>query len=169
MAAACTIAVLATTLAGCVTPHTPPGFTIDGVRTTSTSADATVIAFDVTGRNDNEFALPLRQVTYTLVVDGEQVFTGTREALVTLPRFGRQTFTVPAAIETEWLANRQQTGADGATLRATVTYETPGSIAEVLFDANLRRPTARFELGTDLPIDAEPPTAPPPEPDQAPG
>jgi LEA14-like dessication related protein len=158
---ACLLAALAATSAtGCITPHQTPRFTLLAATATESTDQATVVEFDIAGINANDFALPLRQVSYTLTIDGTAVFTGTREARVTLPRLGEQTFTLPAAITDE-----QRRALFGpaciaapapATLNAAITYETPGSIAEVLFDANLRRPAANVTLTTtlDLAVDA---------------
>jgi hypothetical protein len=147
------ITATAIALAGCAT-ETPPRFTVTEARLSKSSPTASVVTFTVRGDNKNEFELPLRAVDYTVRVRGRTVFTGQREAQATLPRFGSQTFQLPAAITHADLADLAQTpDADisgnwllgkPATLSGRVTYETAGSIAEVLFDTKLRVPRQRF-------------------------
>lgn len=136
---ACAAAVV---LGGC-SGLREPTFKVSGVGVTEESAEATVLTFRVTGENTNGEALPLREVRYSLSLDGRRVFSGQRSAEATLQRFGTQTIDLPATV----LASNGGDALSGEvpyTLSGEVVYEVPGTIAEVLFDAQIRRPTARF-------------------------
>jgi len=120
-----------------------PSFRVAGVGITEETERATVLTFRVTGENTNSEELPLREVRYALDLDGRRVFSGTRSAEATLQRFGTQTIDLPATV----LASNGGDALSGEvpyTLSGEVVYELPGTIAEVLFDARIRRPTAGF-------------------------
>lgn len=120
-----------------------PTFRVAGVGITQETERATVLTFRVVGENTNSEPLPLRDVRYSLVLDGERVFSGHRSAETTLNRFGTQTVDLPATVLAEG-AGFSLNGEVSYTLSGEVVYEVPGTIAEVLFDAQIRRPTARF-------------------------
>jgi len=151
--AALALGAAAAVLLGCATERAPT-FEIVEATLVEAGGEAAVVRFVVRGENRNEFELPLRGVDYSVSVSGARLFGGTREAQVTLPRFGVQFFELPAAIRAEevmarvaeydgeplggWLIGRP------ASVRGRVVYESEGSIAEVLFDTKLRVPEASF-------------------------
>jgi len=120
---------------------------------TERTAEGVALSFSIDAYNDNDIALPLRDVTYTVSLDGREVFRGTRSAEATLRRKGVQQLKLPAVIALE-PGEVSPGGVQEFELRGTVTYVTPGKLAEVLFDTGVRVPSAAFtttgqvDLGT---------------------
>jgi len=102
------------------------------------SSEAVVVEFVVEAANPNGIELPMRDITYSLALDGRQVFSGRREALATIPRHGTQSIVIPAVIPTG------EGGAEPAVHRYSLSgrlrYSLPSQLADVLFDAKLSRP-----------------------------
>jgi hypothetical protein len=141
------LAVLAAILGGCAS-YRAPEFSVTEARAGARSNDGVEMFFTLDARNDNDVALPLRDVKYRVELDGRTVFSGTRSAEATLRRLGTQKITLPAVVRLDENAPEgARTG--GATLpyriSGTVTYVTPGQIAEILFDTGVRVPTVGFE------------------------
>lgn len=121
----------------------PPRFEVESVSLTEQTPSGYVLTFTLQGENSNDEALPLRDVHYTLSLDGRTVFSGHRSAQATLPRNGTQRITLPIAIATrpgepQWFDEARYQ------LNGSVVYLLPGSIAELLFDSGLRRPSVAF-------------------------
>ena len=130
-------------LAGCAGIRAP-GFEVLSVALESETDEAFVLDFTLRATNDNDEAVPLREIRYTLTLEGKRVFSGVRSAEVTLPPGGVQIITLPASVLiAEGVPTPDDERADYR-LAGAVTYLAPGSIAELLFDANVRRPTAHF-------------------------
>lgn len=131
---------LAPLLGGCATGEAPR-LNVTEASVTERTSDGMVIAFTLDATHDNPHALPLREINYTLSIGGREVFSGLRSPEATLPRFGRHTVTIPAAIPADLAP---EPGEHDFELRGRITYLAPGRLAEVLFDAGLRRPTSSF-------------------------
>lgn len=132
-------------LVGC--GATPPIFKVADVGVTAESEQATVVTFILEGENPNDQPLPLRDVSYSLSLDGKHVFSGRRTAEATLPASGLQRVRIPVVVPAD------QRVAPGTTapyhLSATVEYVEPGSLAEAFFDSGIRVPSVGFsESGT---------------------
>jgi hypothetical protein len=129
-------------LSGC-TGHTAPSLSVAGSRQVEATPDGFVVAFDLEAQNANDVELPLREIRYSLTLDGREVFSGVRSPEATLRRLGTQRFTIPAAVA---LAPGQAppAGPTPYVLEGRLAYIAPGQIAQVLFDINVRRPTVRF-------------------------
>lgn len=137
-------------LASCASYRAPDLEVVDAA-VAEVSDEGVVVAFRVRAANRNDTALPLRTVRYAMSVEGRPAFTGRRAAEATIRPFGTQEFVLPVALSIG-------PGADLASapsaplaysLSGSVEFELPGSIAEVLFDTGIRRPTASFaERGT---------------------
>lgn len=139
------ICVIASLLGACQS-HPAPRFDVADVAITEQTAEGMVVTFLVRAENRGDEALPLRTVRYALSVNGRQAFSGQRNAEATVRRQGSQEFRLPVALT---LGERGDlpaapTGQVPYALSGTVEYELPGSIAEVLFDSGIRRPTASF-------------------------
>ena len=92
--------------------------------------------------NPNGVSLPLKNVTYTMALDGENVFTGTRSAEATIRRYGRQQISIPAVVA---LAPGQSVPpVSHYTLNGQVVYEVTGAITQTLFDIESLEPTVSF-------------------------
>ncbi|MBK7403296.1 MAG: LEA type 2 family protein [Phycisphaerales bacterium] len=106
------------------------------------SAEAAVVEFVLEAANPNDVELPIRDITYTLSLDGREVFSGRREAMVTMPREETQRVTIPAVVP------MGEGGVEAAmhrySLRGVMHYSLPTQLADVLFDAKLSRPSVAF-------------------------
>jgi hypothetical protein len=140
--------VAAALLAGCSGPA--PTFRVLDIEVSDESPQATVVTVTLEGENRGEEALPLRDVRYTLSLDGRPVFSGVRSAEATLPAGGVERVRLPVAITAEQ-AGGPLTGTQRPySLSGSVQYLSSGSIAEVLFDSGLRQPTASFSESGSL-------------------
>jgi hypothetical protein len=129
-------------LGGC-TSYRPPSLSVAGVAVTERTEAGVVLEFTLNATNVNSVALPLREMRYSLELDGREVFRGYRSPEATLRRYGQQHLKVPAAIALE-PGQAPPSGAVKYTLEGTLTYLVPGEFAQVLFDADVRRPKVRF-------------------------
>jgi hypothetical protein len=147
--------VLAALLPGCV-GGAPPTFTLERVVRADTAPTASVIDFVFEGANPTKNAYPLREVTYTVRIDGQTVFQGVRSAQVTLPPNDALQFRVPAPIPYDAVGRLA-----GRTVRyevsGTVAYLPPGPIAEILYDIGIQRRRVPFRDGglLEIPPDDE--------------
>lgn len=171
--AALAIALL---LGGC-NVYSSPRLEVIGVTPAERTPDGVSMVFTVDARNDNDEPLPLRDVEYTLDLDGERVFAGTRSAEATLRRNGTQQVRLPAVVRLDDHPNLAGVAAGGRAryrLSGTLRYVTPGQIAEILFDSGVRVPSVDFTSDGELDLSGAkdvkpgvviplPDTAPPPE------
>lgn len=135
------LSVLAAALLPACAATTAPRFEFAGATLAERTAEGVAVSITLDAYNDNDIALPLRDIDYTVEIDGRTVFRGTRSAEATLRRRGVQQIRLPAVIA---LAPGEQgpTGETDLRLVGRVTYVTPGKLAEVLFDSGVRVPTA---------------------------
>ncbi len=132
-------------LVGCQS-QPAPRLEVTDVAITEQTEGGLVVTFRVRADNRGDEAMPLRTVHYSMSVDGRQAFSGQRIAEATVRRHGSQEFVLPVALtlgEGKDLP-AAPTGQVPYVLSGTVEYEVRGSIAEVLFDTGIRRPTASF-------------------------
>jgi hypothetical protein len=134
-------------LGGC--GYAPPKFTVLDAAIIEETTQGFVIEFEVEGENPNDEPLILEAVEYSLSLDGRRRFGGVRSPEVTLPANGSQRMRLPASIG---LGEREMipSGIRKYRMVGTVTYEVPGSIAELLFDSNIRRPKQPFARSGEL-------------------
>jgi len=149
------LALVAPALVGCVGGERPT-FTLERVLRTERAPDAAKIDFVFQGANPTDNPYPLREVTYTVRIDGRTVFRGQRLAQATLPPNDTQTFTIPAPIpyaEVGRLAGRTVP----YEIAGTVAYLPPGPIAEILYDLGVQRRRVPFQEGglLEIPPDDE--------------
>lgn len=134
------LCVLALILPACATRSGPTVEVVDAALTELTDAGM-VIRFALDARNTSPDPLTLREIVYSLTLDGVVVFKGTRSAEATIRRFGTQTIDLPVAIPMPEGPPRGQVPYE---LIGSISYIPPGAFAEVLYDANLVRPTITF-------------------------
>jgi hypothetical protein len=140
---------------GC-TSYAPPKLTVTRAYVAQESDAGVVVAFNLDATNTNSIELPLREVRYTLLINGEPVFYGVRSPEATLRRLGTQPISFPAVIRVD-PGHPRPTGAAHYDIDGTLTYSTPGQLADVLFDLKFRRPKVSFhesgtvDLGTGAP------------------
>ncbi len=137
-------------LGGCSRRATPSAVVTDA-SIHSRSAEAVVIEFVIETTNPNDIELPMRDVVYTLSLDGDRVFSGRRDGQATMPRGGTQQLTIPVVVPMD-VGDVGGVGGEGGeggvvpgvyryTLRGRVYYSLPSQLADVLFDAKLSRPS----------------------------
>jgi hypothetical protein len=100
--------------------------------TSSPDAQRAVLLIVLEATNPNAKPLPLKDVHYTIDINGATVFTGTRDAQATLRRYGTQRITLPAPLD----ANLPAPGTPFR-VRGSVTYIAPEVLAKTLFDNQL--------------------------------
>jgi hypothetical protein len=143
MLRAALLVIAALSLTAC-TSYRAPAFAVAEVRPGERTSEGVAMVFTLDAKNENDVALPLRDVQYTVELDGKKVFTGTRSAEATLRRLGTQQVTLPAVVNLASDSVPRTTGRVPYRISGTVTYVTPGQIAEILFDTGVRVPTVGF-------------------------
>ena len=131
------VAVLVGAMGGCAS-YAPPTLTVSSARVAEETDAGYVVDFAIDATNRNDVELPLKEVRYTLRLDGAEVFRGVRSPEASLRRLGTQQFHIPAAVP-----GRPAAGARYA-LDGELLYITPGQLAQVLFDIRVRRPKVGF-------------------------
>ena len=124
-------------VSGCSNTKAPRATISDG-RLRDRSAEAAVVEFVIEASNPNDIDLPIRDISYTLNLDGRQVFTGVRQAMATIPRHGTQRVAIPAVIPLG--EGGGEPGVHRYSLRGRLRYSLPSQLADVLFDAKISRP-----------------------------
>jgi hypothetical protein len=141
------LALCTPALVGC-SSHAAPRFEVLGVSERERTPEAVVLDFTIGATNRNEDPLPLDRATYALSLDGQRVFSGQRLARVTVPQFGEQRLVLPVVVPAQMVSpERFDAGGDiRYVLSGEIEYQTPGRLAEFLFDINLRRPSTGLDL-----------------------
>jgi hypothetical protein len=127
-----------------------PSLRVVNVEVRERTADALVIEFTLEAENANEVPLPLKEFSYSVSLDGHTVFQGFRSPEATLRRFGVQQLRVPAVIPVPEIPDGPAT----CRLSGTLAYTTPGELAQVLFESDVRRPTVGFSDERELDFSA---------------
>jgi len=131
---------LALPLGACA--HEKPAFSVTNVALTQQTDEGYVLTFTLVGENRNRDPLPLQSVDYSLTLAGERVFSGSRDAEATIRRLGRQSIELPVAIAYQE-GRCMPEGRVPYRFSAAIRYMLPGTLSELLFDYDLRRPKAR--------------------------
>ncbi|MBC7835391.1 MAG: LEA type 2 family protein [Phycisphaerales bacterium] len=144
---AASFALGALALGGC-SGYSSPRFSVASAEVVERTETGVVVLLTIDATNENDVPLPLREIEYEMDVGGRRVFSGVRSPEATLRSNGVQQFTIPAAIAIE-PGRGLPTGVGEFRLSGSVTYLTPGALAETLFDAGVRQPEASFsDTGT---------------------
>lgn len=139
---------MAAMLGGCA--GKPPTFKVVDVAITEESPEASVVTFMLEGENAGKEPLPLREINYSLTLDGQHVFNGYRRAEVTLPAGGPpQRIALPVVVKTADTGG-QPLGQREYRFSGSVEYIVPGALAEYFFDSGVRRPSTGFGEGGKL-------------------
>ena len=117
---------------------------MSGAEVESVTADGLAVGVFIEAENRNEIMLPLREVRYSVSLDGRPVFTGVRSPEAVLGANSVQMLRLPASVD--W--DSVPAGSGPMTIRVTgdLLYVTPGRLAETFFDTGVRRPKAGFSL-----------------------
>lgn len=128
--------------------YSSPTITVDRGRVVDSTADGLVLEFELTADNSNEVALPLKEVRYSLEVEGRPVFSGYRSPEATVRKFGTQQVKLPAVIALSGPNAAPVAGLGAGSkpyrLTGTLVYTTPGEFEKVLFENDVRRPEVGF-------------------------
>ncbi len=140
------ILALLPVLTGC-TAYRAPEIRLTGVFPTEVTDEATALRFMLDVTNPNDEPIELREVRYSLAVNGERVFLGRRAVGTTLHGGATTRIELPAVVPDAvagFLANARPDEVDYR-LAGEMIYVTPGELAEILLDTGVRRPVARFD------------------------
>lgn len=141
---------LALLLGGCQS-YSAPNLTAASAQATERTGDGAAMRFTLNAENQNEVALPLRTIEYGVALNGREVFRGTRSAEATLRQKGVQQIELPAVVR---LSDGQNADLASGVVRyrlfGVIYYVTPGQLAEVLFDAGVRTPSAPFDVEGEI-------------------
>ncbi|MCW5776511.1 MAG: LEA type 2 family protein [Phycisphaeraceae bacterium] len=129
-------------LGGCSSARAP-SLSVSEVHVIERTSEGVAVEFVLDAENPNQVELPLRQVFYSLTVDGRRVFTGERSAEATLRRDGTQQIRLPAVVPLG-TGDGALRGIHPYRLHGTMRYVTPGAFAEAMFEAGLNRPSISF-------------------------
>jgi hypothetical protein len=133
-------------LMGACSSYRSPRLQVVSVQTREETDEALVFDMFVAASNDNDVAVPLRQMDYQVQIGQPAVapmFSATRSPEATLRRLGTQELRIPVVVRKAGAQGRP-TGVQEFTFRGDLLYITPGALAEVLFDTGVRRPTVSF-------------------------
>lgn len=131
--------------------HKAPTFRVTRAELGPQSPEAAIILVTIEGENPNPDPLPLYEMTYRATVSGHpQTPTVDRSPERTIPRFGRTTFRVPVVVPPGQLAGPAAT----VRLDGAVVYQLPGTIAQVFFDNDIRRPSVHVSGEQSVLLDA---------------
>jgi LEA14-like dessication related protein len=111
-----------------------------------------VLLINVTADNPGRRPLPLREVDYSLAIDGREVFRGRRSAQATIRRFGSQQIQLPAVIPADAMPAGLPTGEVSYRVNGEVTYIRPGALSQTLFDAELIQPSVTLDTSGKIGI-----------------
>ena len=117
-----------------------PGIGVIGSQITDESGEGAVLSYELEASNQNDKELPIGRVSYTVWIDGERVFGGTRNTQVGIRRRGSQRFSIPVPIRAEHVPG----GEAEVRISGRATYTEFEQIAKVLRDIGLRNPGVRF-------------------------
>lgn len=147
--------MLGGTLGGC--GLTAPRLTVTDVHAAEVEPTGKVIMIVVEAQNLSNDALPLRDATYSLSLNGRRVFTGKRSPESTLRMFGAQKISLPVALPREGVP---PAGIAKYEVSGSVVYLPPGRFNEILYEYGLLRPTTSFRGTGEIDLSALPPMIP---------
>ncbi|MFI4897556.1 MAG: LEA type 2 family protein [Phycisphaerales bacterium JB059] len=142
--------LVALTLGACSSPKAPT-FEPVGVTAMTEREGELELIFTVQAANDNPDPLPLKRAAYTLSIDGAPVYSGVRSPETTLSEYSTHTFELPALVP---LSYATRTDPAPYRLTGTVSYVTPGKLAETLFDSGVRQPEATINVAGTIDFSA---------------
>lgn len=119
-------------LVGCASPT----ITVTNVTVQEKSADAVRLAVSVDLSNPADGSMRLLQWNYTFS-NAAGSYSGTWEALTTLPPKSTVTKTVPVVLPAS-------AGTDGWNISGSLSYRSPSRVAEIFYDLGLWHPRSGF-------------------------
>jgi len=138
--------VLLAVLGGC-SQLVPPTFTTQSIREMESVDGRSRMVFVINAKNENKKPIPLEQVKYRVLLDGQEVFAGIRSPEATLPGFGSMVFELPAIVDSSLIRPGH---AVSYLIDGKVIYHRPGVFAGVLYDSNIKIPEAPMQISGTL-------------------
>jgi hypothetical protein len=132
---------LAGGLAGC--SYSAPTLRVADAKVIERTEHGLVLFVGLEAENRNEIELPLREIRYSVSLDGGKTFTGVRSPEASLRRLGTQRIGFPAVFPLDPAAT-PPSGTVQCEVSGSLGYVTPGEFAQVLFDTGVRRPSVSF-------------------------
>ncbi|MBY0111430.1 MAG: LEA type 2 family protein [Phycisphaerales bacterium] len=142
--------LLSISLGGCFGVVSPT-LTVVEIRPETATPEGRRFVVVVDAENRSENALPLKDATYTLSIDGKKVFEGQRSPESTLRKFATQRLLFPVSVPNGVLAS---SGTASYRVSGSVVYLPPGKFNEILYDYRLIRPTTGFSGSGQLDLGA---------------
>ncbi|HWB19912.1 MAG TPA: LEA type 2 family protein [Phycisphaerales bacterium] len=136
---------LAASLGGCSIGG--PAITVDDARIAQQTDDAVQFQIHLKAQNKTETPMRLLEYTYSVSVDGQQVYEGRRAAIATLAANSTTQLMLPAVAPRSAMKNLSAVSlANGRySVSGTLTFVEPGTVAKVLYDARILRPVQGFD------------------------
>lgn len=131
---------VATAAGGCSSAKSPT-FRVSHVQMREQTEQGTELLFVIEAANPNAQEIPLYQADYSLSLGGGAAFRVKRTPEATLRRYSTQTFVLPVSVPAESMPRGERVP---YSFGATITYVLPGELAEILFDREIKKPTASF-------------------------
>ncbi len=119
-------------LVGCASPT----IAVTGVTVQETSPDAVRLAVSLDLSNPADGSMRLLQWNYTFANAGGS-YSGTWEALTTLPPNSTVTRTIPVVLPAS-------AGTEGWNISGSLSYRSPSRVAEIFYDLGLWHPRSGF-------------------------
>lgn len=116
---------------------------IVGVALAAQTEDGVVLQFQLDAGANVDKPIALKEVKYTVSLDGQVVFSGTRYAEATVTSELSQVIEIPAPIaagSVDW----PLTGVRPYRISGSVAFLRPGPVGELLYDMGLKRKRVRF-------------------------
>ncbi|MBN8596398.1 MAG: hypothetical protein J0L78_01865 [Planctomycetes bacterium] len=146
-------------LSGC-TGVSSPKLTIVDVHQDESEPTGRRMIIVVKAENLSDVQLPLRDASYTVRLDGRQVFEGQRSPESTLRKWGVQELRFPVAIPAEqWPSSNAPVRYE---ISGSLVYLPPGKFNEILYDYGLLRPKAGFRGNGEVSLHGPSVSAPSP-------
>jgi hypothetical protein len=138
---------LAVVLGGCGANLRQVATRVDSVRIDEQTDEGVRVLVTLVAENPNEIALPIVRARYEVSLPGSEPFRFTDLPAATLPAFGTQTITLPAALT---YGDGEATG-ELYVVSGTLVYEPPGEIRKLLTEYGVPLPSASFRSRGSLP------------------
>jgi hypothetical protein len=126
-------------LVGC-SSVSPPHVSVGEARVSQSEAGS-LLLIELNTENPNREPLPLREVRYSVDVNGTRVFEGLRSAESTLRRYGTRTIVLPVSLPP---GSPGYVTSGTYSVRGELMYKEPGALAQTLLDAEIVDPTVSF-------------------------
>jgi len=127
-----------------------PGVEVSDVSLGNVTDEGYELQFELTLSNPNLEPLELHETEYRLSVGGAPVYDGRWSAEASVKAEGAKTITIPAVVPFDRAGEDTVPDRIDYSINGTMWYMTTDRIAEILFDANIRRPSVGYGTSGEL-------------------